>query len=266
MICLTQQVLDQNRMLTQMMINYLNMLKTPGDNVILQNDIMNLNNWIKEWLLKLNICKCKSISYGRNIQFENKYKIENIEIENINHIKDLGVIFDNSLRFNNHINEKVNRANSMLGAIKRNFRHLSNEAFIILYKSLVRTHLEYAVSVWNPHFKKDIEKIEKVQMRATKIIKSIAHLSYEERLKKLKLPTLKYRRIRGDVIETYKILSGQYDACTKIALNRHTTEIDTRGNYLRLTVAYSAHTHFKIRNPISISTNPISESRTRFFV
>jgi len=76
---------------------------------------------------------------------------------------------------------------------------------MVLYKALVRSHLENAVglSVWNPHHQILIEKLEQVQKRATKLVIPVKHLKYEERLKQLNLPTLKYRRIRGDMIEVY---------------------------------------------------------------
>ena len=75
--------------------------------------------------------------------------------------------------------------------------------FALLYKSLVRTHIEHAVSLWCPYKKGDIEEIEKIQKRATKLIISLKKLPYKERLLKLKLPTLKYRRMRGDMIEVF---------------------------------------------------------------
>ena len=70
----------------------------------------------------------------------------------------------------------------------------------MLYKAIVKSQLEYAVSVWCPYRKEDILRIEKVQMRATKLVSSVKNLSYTDRLKKLKLPTLKFRRIRGNMI------------------------------------------------------------------
>jgi hypothetical protein len=75
----------------------------------------------------------------------------------------------------------------------------------------VRTHLDYASSVWAPYKKKYIDKIESVQKRATKQIQGFNNLSYPERLKKLKLSTMPYRRIKGDMIETYKIINEKYD-------------------------------------------------------
>ena len=97
----------------------------------------------------------------------------------------------------------------MLGIVKRNFIYLTPDSFVVLYKSMIRSQLEYAVSVWNPHHQSLIEKLEKVQKRATKLVFTVKNLCYEERLRKLKLPTLKYRRIRGDMIELYNIFAGK---------------------------------------------------------
>ena len=77
-----------------------------------------------------------------------------------------------------------------MAVIKRTFTCLDCECFNLLYKSLVRKHLEYGVTTWFPHKMKDIETIEKIQKRATKQVKQSRHLSYSERLKRLNLPTL----------------------------------------------------------------------------
>ena len=122
--------------------------------------------------------------------------MNNIDLDNIESIKDLGVIFDSHLKFKLHISDKVNKAYSILGIIRRNFTFLDKDSFIVLYKSMVRSHLEYANCIWSPYTVQDIKTLEKVQMRATKLIKRIKHLSYMERLKYLNLPTLHYRRLR----------------------------------------------------------------------
>jgi len=87
------------------------------------------------------------------------------------------------LNFSLHISEKVNKANSILGIVRRNFTYLSQESFTMLHKALVRSHLEYANSIWSLYKKCDIHVLEGVQKRAKKLTNSIKHLTYENRLK-----------------------------------------------------------------------------------
>ena len=95
------------------------------------------------------------------------------------------------------------------------------------------THLEYANSVWNPHRLGLIKDLEKAQMRATKLVITIKNLTYKDRLKRLKLPTIKYRRIRGDMIEVYKILTNiKYDSKVNLYLEMQQDSI-TRGHSLK---------------------------------
>jgi hypothetical protein len=148
-------------------------------------------------------------------------------------IKDLGVIIDERLNFNEHIHIKINKAYSILGIIKRNFKHMDCYTFVKLYKTMIRGHLEYAVSVWAPYRKGLIDNLERVQRRATKMVKHCHKMSYSERLKYLKLPTLAYRRIRGDMVEVYKILTNKYDSNVILDLNL-SEYTATRGNTLKL--------------------------------
>ena len=77
-----------------------------------------------------------------------------------------------------------------------------------LYTTFVRTHLEFAVAVWNPYLQRDIDALERVQHRATKLIPEIRNLPYESRLLKMGLTTLEKRRERGDLIQFFKILKN----------------------------------------------------------
>ena len=145
----------------------------------------------------------------------------------------MGVNIDSDLSFDAHIFEKVNKAFQMLGIISRNFCDVDERTFFLLYKSMVRSQLEYAGTVWNPYKLYQIHTLEKVQKRATKLVKSCRALPYKERLMKLNLPTLKFRRLRGDMIEVYKILNGFYDDNVVPSLARN-FDTRTRGNSLKL--------------------------------
>ena len=133
----------------------------------------------------------------------------------------------------------------MFGMLRRTFQHLDATLFVPLYKSIVRTHLEFASSVWAPFQIKHIVLIEKVQRRATKQLPGFKELPYPERLQKLKLPTLAYRRIRGDMIEMYKIVNNVYDSQVCNFINLWSTVLpnkaNTRGNSLKV---YPQHSNF----------------------
>ena len=144
--------------------------------------------------------------------------------------------FDKTLEFDIHINEKIKKASSICAMIRRSFKFLSVKAFIPLYKTLVMSHIEYGNSVWCPYKIKYIDAIEQVQRRAAKMQTSMDNFSYKERLKKLKLPTLVYRRLRGDMIEVYKILHGIYDMKVSPCLTLRSSETSRvlRGNNMYL--------------------------------
>ena len=128
--------------------------------------------------------------------------------------------------------KKIEKAYCILGLLNRNFKDMLIKAFVQLYKTLVRPHVEYANAVWAPHHKMLIEEIEKVQMRATKLIKKYRKCTYEETLRQLELPTLRYCRLRGDMIEVFKLVHGIYDS-SAIALE-FSHNIYTRGNRFKL--------------------------------
>ena len=175
------------------------------DQIKLQRDLIKLCKWSKLWLLDFSVQKCKVIQYGNvHEQFEYKLLDKDSNLQPLQldtKEKDLGIWFQNNLKFDEHINYVVNRSNKLLVLIKRTFKALDKESFLILYKSLIRSILDYGGSVYYPSTKKNIQLIENIQRRATRILPKLRGLTYGERLESHKLPTLLYRRIRYDLIQ-----------------------------------------------------------------
>jgi len=86
---------------------------------------------METWLLRLNMGKCKAISYSRRPELNTNYSISGVTVENIENVKDLGVTFDHKLKFDKHINNKINTAYQMLGIVKRNYIYLTPDSFVV---------------------------------------------------------------------------------------------------------------------------------------
>ena len=151
------------------------------DAKIVQDDLNILNEWSNKWLLKFHPDKCVNLRLSINKTNEPekyKYKLGDRELDDVDKVKDLGIIVDSKLKFEQHMSTKVNNANSTMGTIRRTFKQMDNETFKLLYCSHVRSQLEYGNQFWSPHLQKDIKLIESVQRRTTKCIRSIRHMSY----------------------------------------------------------------------------------------
>ena len=137
---------------------------------------------------------------GNNVQKIDEYKKE----------RDLGVTFDQRLSFEAHVSRVVNKANQILGMIKRSFSNRDKDTFVRLFKCLFHPHVEYANVIWYPSVRKQYRLIEGVQRRATKFVNEFFEMSYGDRLCYLKLHSLRSCQLRGDLIQMYKIFH-KYD-------------------------------------------------------
>ena len=195
--------------------------------------------------MKFHPDKCHVMHIGTNNPRHDYTMNKDDQLHNLEKVsseKDLGIILDDKLKFSEHINTKINKANQIVGCLKHTFKHMTKDIFKLLFKSLVRPHLEYASVVWSPHLKKHMDAIERVQRRATKLVKEIKHLSYNERLRALDLPTLKFRRERADLIETYNILTHKHiinlhcrcHLCPNKQMFQKSLSTTTRGHSMKL--------------------------------
>ena len=182
-----------------------------------QNDLHLMEKWSKTWLLQFHPGKCVviviSVGIWWNIIRAYPYELLSTGLEHVLKEKDLGIIIDSELTVESHIEAKLGTENPMLGLISRSFTCCTAEIVIPLYKALVRQHLEFGVAVWGGFIKskrRQLHVIEKVQLRATKILESVKGMPYEERLRKLKLPTMTYRRARGLMMKVWKHINS-YD-------------------------------------------------------
>ena len=182
------------------------LISSYDDAVELQADISRLEQWSDTWQLRFNHDKCHILTLGKfeNIHHAHQYEMSNNKLEHVFEEKDLGITIDSELKFREHISRKVRIANGIVGQIRRSFSFLDCETFRRIYCAFVRPHLEYGQAAWSPHLTKDIKTLENVQIRATKLVDGLGKLEYAERLKRLNLPTLAFRRQRGDIIEIFK--------------------------------------------------------------
>ena len=178
-----------------------------NDGNIMEIDFNNLENWPRQWQLPFNVKKCKVMHVGSKNP-SRAYKLNDEIIDASDHEKDLGVIIDDSLKFRTHAAAAIKKANQTLGIIKKSYTSRDAVTISTLYKAMVRPHLEYGNAIWGPFSQGDKKSVESVQRRATKLIHGFNDKSYEDRIKQLKLPSLGYRRKRGDMIWMFKIMNG----------------------------------------------------------
>ena len=176
----------------------------------LQCDIDALVRWSAQWQLPFNASKCKSMHIGPGNN-RNVYSMDGAMLAQTSVEKDLGVQLDDSLKFREHAAAAVAKGFQILSVIRRSFLSLDRTTLPLLYKSLVRPHLEFGNLIWGPHNRADQQQVERVQRRATKLVPELRCQPYTVRLRELGLPSLYYRRRRGDMLTVYQLLHSGID-------------------------------------------------------
>ena len=162
--------------------------------------------------MDFNSKKCKIMRITKKqVPFTNIVQLSDTVLEEVKEFKDLGILTNNGLSWNSHIDMITAKANRMLGLIKRTCMDLKDESTLkTLYCSLVRSNLEYCSVVWSPFTKRNVNKLERIQRRATRFILK-SNEPYDVRLHKLNLLTLEQRRFVDDVTFLFKTLNGHLD-------------------------------------------------------
>ena len=162
-----------------------------GDKQKLQDDIDKLVRWSEKWQMLFNVGKCKCLHAGPGNTGMN-YEIGGTILSKTVKEKDLGVTMNANMKVSEQCRIAASKGNQVLGMIRRNitYKEKSSIVGLPLYKAIVRPHLEYCIQTWNPYLRKDIDMLEKMQRRPTKLITGLRDLRYEERLKECGLTRL----------------------------------------------------------------------------
>ena len=207
-------------------------VNTDGDKQHLQNDLDRLVKWSEKWQMLFNFGKCKCLHTGLG-NLNVNYKMGDTVLGTTVKEKDLGVTISADMKVSQQCGIAASKGNQILGLIRSNITYKGKKLIIPLYKTIVRHHLDYCIQAWRPYRKKDIDTLERIQRRATKMIPELRDLSYEERLKECGLTTLETSRLRGDQIEVFKILNG-YENIDRNMFFSLKKDSRTRGHEVKL--------------------------------
>ena len=185
-------------------------VQTNDDCIRLQHQLGELVAWSNDWQLSISLKKCQFLSVGlKKLAFS--YMLGDFILPKVVFVNDLGVTIDDSCQFAAHIGGIVTKAHARVNLIFRCFVSRDIATLTRAFITYVRPMLEYASTVWSPSHITLIKKIESVQRRFSKRLHGLANISYQQRLTALDLESLERRRLRADLITTYKIIFSLLD-------------------------------------------------------
>ena len=240
--------------------------RNPDAIMELKEDINKLFEWANKWQMSFNVDKCSVMHIGHN-NMKSNYNTSNQQLPTTDQQRDLGIIITKDLKWQKQTEKSCKTANRVLGFIERNFMFKNKGLILPLYKSLVRPHLEHAVQFWSPYLRRDIDKMEKIQRIATKMIAEIRNHSYHQRIQEHDLISFVQRRLRGQLIEVFNYLN-RFTTASARGLFDYNLNDRTRNNGAKLIVKHfntSVAQHFytiKITTTWNALSNEVVTSRT----
>ena len=208
-------------------------ISSPMDCVSLQNNLDTLVRWCSTNGLALNVRKCHSMCYSlKSSPTSFSYSLNGHSLSCLNSTQDLGVTFDNKLRFDTHCLDVINRAAKLSGFILRSSSDFDSiQPSLALFNSLVRNTLEYCSVIWSPTRNCDCLALENVQRKFTRSLffkKSFPRVDYPSRLRFLNLPFLQQRRSYLDLCTFFKLSSGLMDCSAADEITCRPASYNTR--------------------------------------
>ena len=187
-------------------------IRSVGDVEALQSDLQSIYKWADENNMEFNFHKFESLRYGNNdgIKESTSYRSKcNEGIKTVDHAEDLGITMSSSGNFRQHISTMIDAAQQLSGWVLRTFTTRKRDLMLLLWKSLIRSKLEYCSPLWCPTQTGDIQSLEQVQRNFLRKVSGMQHLSYWQQLQELSLYSLERRRERYIIIYIWQIIEGK---------------------------------------------------------
>ena len=246
---------------------------TSTDNLTALQECLNaIHEWASVWQLTISFNKCQSLCVGRFNSVNSLCHIDNRCLAVSQLVSDLGVLVDSDLKFSAHVDKVVSRASRISSLVFKCFLSKDQTNLVTAFKVYIRPILEYCSPVWSPRLLKDIRRIESVQRRFTKRIPHLENVKYVDRLQILGLERLDVRRLKADLVLTYKILFGHVDLdfdkyftlATYCSTRGHSYKLFVKRCHSSVRMHFFANRVIRVWNDLPITIDFSSISRFKY--